>query len=284
LPSTPYSSRVSAVSRLVNGELHPRGQLVAADAAFQRVVAGALGQVPAIELRQRREAGRLRGFVELAGRDEIAHRRAAGLQRYALMPRRQKAARPVRRAARGQRTAVGQHDERGQVVDLAAQSVRHPRAGGRKTQRAKAAVGLVRGRRVVAGARPHRADDGQLVGPFRQVRKQVRNPQSAFAALLELEVRLVQQPHLAHEGHRLLVAGHGFAVQLFEARLVVERIDLAEPALQEDLNRPLRFGGMMRRRIGGLAGNCGGLHLARQERSQRHAAQAGGEVTEQLTS
>ena len=53
---------------------------------------------------------------------------------------------------------------------------------------------------------------------------------------------------------RLLVAGHRLAVQPFQLRLVVERIDLAQAALQEDLDRPLGLGRMMRRRIGRCTG------------------------------
>ena len=44
-------------------------------------------------------------------------------------------------------------------------------------------------------------------------------------------------------------------MQAVELRLGIERIDLAESALQKNLDDPLGPRGMVRRRIGGFAGN-----------------------------
>ena len=107
--------------------------------------------------------------------------------------------RPVDRAAGRQAARVGDDDERGQVVGLAAQAIGQPGAERREAVQAKAGVLLKRRRRVVRRLGDHRVDDGQFVGHLGEVREQVGDPQPALAAPAKRPVALPQQADLAEE-------------------------------------------------------------------------------------
>jgi hypothetical protein len=94
---------------------------------------------------------------------------------------------------------------------------------------------------MVAGARPHAANHGQLVRLLGDVWKEVRNPQAALPSLLELEMRLVHQADFAHESLGARFAGHRLAVILDQLGLVVERVDLAQSSLQKNLHHSICF-------------------------------------------
>ena len=94
-------------------------------------------------------------------RGEVENRRAGCAEHGSLIGGGHEAARPVRRAADRPAPVVGHHDEAGQVLVLAAQSIRDPRADGRMALQDRAGVHLEqRGRVVVAVAveRAHKAD------------------------------------------------------------------------------------------------------------------------------
>jgi len=120
---------------------------------------------------------------------------------------------------------------------------------------------------VIACAGPHRTNHRQFVSHAREVRKKIGHPQAAVAALLEGKVRLVEPADLAHEPHGPFVAGDRLAVQLLQGRLVVEGIDLAQTALQENLYRTLCLGRMMRKQVG----RCAGLAAASRVRRVANA-------------
>src|SRR5579885_3186167 len=78
------------------------------------------------------------------------------------------------------------------------------------------------------------------------VRKDFRAPFAALAVLPEAKRRLHHRPDLIGEEAGVLVeAGERLPVALFELRLVVPRIDLACPAVQEEPNDGLGLGGEM---------------------------------------
>src|SRR6185503_12040747 len=138
------------------------------------------------------------------------------------------------------------HHEGGKVLGIAAETVRDPGSRAREPKGAKSTVGLVGCRRMVASTGPHRPDARKLVRHFGDVRKQVGNPEAAAASLAERPVRAMQETDLAEEGVRILARGHGFAVVGRQLRFVIERVDLTEAALQEDLNYVLCSGTIMR--------------------------------------
>jgi hypothetical protein len=78
---------------------------------------------------------------------------------------------------------------------------------------------------------------------------------------------------MPHEGLRPLFARNRLAVQSLESRLVVERIEVAEPALQENLNGPSRLGRMVGRRFGRFSPDRFGEAIARSQGRERDAPQ-----------
>ena len=175
-----------------------------------------------------------------AGGLEVEDRRAAArVEGHALMLGGQEPAGPVEGPAGGVRDAagVGQDDEAGEVLVLGPQAVRQPGAHRREAHLAEPGVRLEDAGDVVGGLRDHRVDHRQLVGDLGQVREQVGDPQAALAAALEGVVRLVEPPHLAEERVGLAEAlGHVLAVVLLQLGLVVERVDLAQAAAEEDVD------------------------------------------------
>src|SRR5207244_10645615 len=98
------------------------------------------------------------------------------------------------------------------------------------------------------------------------MRKQIGNPQAALTALLEGKVRLVEQSHLPHECLRLLLSGNRLAMQPFELRLVIERVDLTEAPLQKNLDHAIALGRMVRRSISSFAGDWIGRRFTVEQR------------------
>ena len=168
------------------------------------------------------------------------------------MPRRQKTVRPIDRPARWKPARIGQHDIRGEIVRLAAEAVTHPRPEYGEAVQPETGVGLKRRGRVIGRVGDHRANDCQLIRDARDVRKKVRDPQPALAALFELPIVLPKEADLPEERLGLLGRGERLAVILLEQRLVVERIEVTHPPAQEDVNHPLALRPQMRRRIGRL--------------------------------
>jgi hypothetical protein len=88
----------------------------------------------------------------------------------------------------------------------------------------------------------------------------------------------MQKSDPSHEGLRLFVPRHSLAMQLFQLRLVIERIYLAQAALEKNLDRPLRWRRVVWRRIGGVGRYWRTGGIARQQGRQCHAPQARGKL------
>ena len=122
----PYISRIvrrllGNVERFRRGELHLRGEFVAADAGIEPLVARARRGVLAIECARgrRRPRASLAGVMKsprLSGKRSAIGVLRAGINDRALMLRRQKRRVPVLRAVRRQPAMIRQHDERRQIV------------------------------------------------------------------------------------------------------------------------------------------------------------------------
>ena len=115
---------------------------------------------------------------------DVQHRVALRAALHALIDARQKAAAPQRLAAVGPLPRLDQHDEARQILVLAAQAVRQPRAHARPAELRRAGVEEELRRRVVELVGAHRLDDRDVVDDRRQVRQQVRylTPRSGRAS------------------------------------------------------------------------------------------------------
>ena len=224
--------------------LHPIRHLVLTDARFDFRIAVRL-VADLIELLHRIQhlpPGRLADPRRIL---EEQHRRAAGAESDALIARRQEPARPQPREERligvdGVRLRE-EHDERRQVLVLAAEPVTEPRAHARTARLLKAGLDERDRRIVIDRFRVHRLDDGDVVHDLCRVRKQFADPRARLTVLRELERRLRdQQLRLPHRLRDALPLPNGIrnlcALQLHERGLVVKCLELRRTAglMQED--------------------------------------------------
>ena len=108
------------------------------------------------------------------------------------MHRREKPAAPARLAAVGIVFAGEQHDEAGKVAVLATESVTEPRPQARSADDLVAGVHEDLRRRVVELRRPHRADDGDVVGDLGEIWEELRDLRPRLPVRFELERRREQ--------------------------------------------------------------------------------------------
>ncbi len=180
---------------------------------------------------------------------EIQHRIAAAAQLDALIPRRQEARSPE--AIRQRLPAVARavlrhhHDKAGQILVLAAQTVRHPRAQARPARELEAGL-RERDRGIVIDLlRVHRLDEAEVVHDLRRVRQELADPGARLAVLRELEARRDHRElglRRRHGGEPLALADgvrKVVAAPLLELRLVVEHLDLRRPARLEEIDDAL---------------------------------------------
>src|SRR5205814_7913308 len=104
-----------------------------------------------------------------------------------LIDRGQKRAAVVLRAAK--RAWWGEGNEAGQILVFRAEPVNGPRSKGWPDKLETAGVHLQEGLRMARQVGLHAAHEAHLVGMFRDIRKEFRNPQAAVAALRELPFR-----------------------------------------------------------------------------------------------
>ena len=181
-----------------------------------------------------------------AGRKQIGDRlRQVRANDGSLMLDRQESGREISLVVVGQATGVGNRDERRQIVGQLAQSIAEPGAHARKSGQDEAGVLHVAGRPVDVGLGGHRHQKGHVVDAGGQVRKDAAHPTPALAVLLELEGAL-QDLEAGRAGHRFqlgVAAGIEFlAVELGQARLVVEGVHRAGAAVHEQLHHAFHFG------------------------------------------
>ncbi len=219
-----------------NGHLHFRCQCVATNPRVELIVAGTRFQMSTIDLGQQLAAGEFAIGRYLACRKQIVDRDAFAAHHNALMAGRKKTVAPVDRSARRQTTRIGNHDVGRQIVGLGSHPVGHPGPEGRKTVQTESGVLLKRRRRVVRRLAEHRPHDCQFIRNAAKMRKQIGNPEPAFAPLLELPLTLPQQADLPKNTSGFSSLESDFPCSPFQFRFVVERVDLAESAEQADMN------------------------------------------------
>lgn len=136
-----------------------------------------------------------------AGRGEVAHGflRAEGR---ALKRSGQEAGAPVVRAGLRHAARVGNGDVGGQVLVLAAQCIRHPRAEAGKAIEREAGGEEVLGGAVRVGRAGERVDEGDFVRESGEVRNQVADPLAGPPVLAEgvLRAREISRRALERDG------------------------------------------------------------------------------------
>ena len=98
------------------------------------------------------------------------------------------------------------------------------------------------GRAVDRRVRVHRVDEGHVIDAVRQVRKHVRDHLAALAVRPECPLRADDPPLVLLAAPAEGLHLDGLAVQPIKLRLVVERIDVARPAVHEQEDHALRLG------------------------------------------
>src|SRR5262249_18780976 len=116
---------------------------------------------------------------------QIQDRHALAAQRRALEEWRHPTARPVANAVYWQTTRIGQYNIRGQVLVLAPQSVRDPRADRWSARDDQPRVHHPERLLVIAMVGKHRPNNRDLVGMPRDVRQGLGELDATFAVLLE---------------------------------------------------------------------------------------------------
>ena len=209
---------------------------------------------------------------------------APGVEGDSLMLRGQESAGPVKRASGGigDAASVGQDHEAGEALVLGSQAVRQPGPHRWEAHLAETGVRLEDSGDVVGRLGDHRLDHGQLVGHFRDLGEQVGDPQAALAPPFEGVMRLVETSDLAAEdiGHADALR-HLATVEFLQVGLVVERIDVAQAASEEDMDDLLGPGLMMQ---AGTTGSVGGLELsiAEQQVGGGHGVQTEDGVAQEI--
>ena len=216
------------------GELHAGGHLEVGDAGVELQFIGPGGTMLAVQLVQQPHAIRSTSGRTRRAWPQVQDRHPLGAELHALVQGRHPAARPVADAIDRQPARIGQDDIRGQVLVLGAERVGDPRTDRRPTGDDHAGVHHPARLLVIAMLREHRANDGDLVRVLRDVRQRLGELGAALAVLAKAKRALEQVA-----GDAFIVgdlSGRRLAVVAIEHRLGVEQIDLARPAVHEELD------------------------------------------------
>src|SRR5262249_39316218 len=101
---------------------------------------------------------------------------------------------------------------------------------------------------VSCGVRVHRANDAQIIGESRRVRKQAADFQAALAVFCKRKWRPHEMPNRPAIGadNWNVLALIGLAMMLGESRLGIKCIDMARSAVHEQKDSMLRLGRKLR--------------------------------------
>ncbi len=164
-----------------------------------------------------------------------------------MVDARQEGGAPVRRMALGQSPAlrIAHHHESRQVVGLAPQAIRHPRADAGEPHARQPRIDHEKRRGMVVRLGEDRMEERHLVHVQSQVRKDLRYQFPGLASGREPERGLHQRPDLVLEKaggvlERGVELAHRSAIPALERGLVIPGVDLARPTVGEDPDDPLR--------------------------------------------
>ena len=192
------------------------------------------------------------------------------------MNRGQKSCTPIDDSARRKPARIGQHDEGRQVIAHATKSIGDPCAHAGKAGQDEAAVGHEHGRAVQRGFALHGVKEGHVVHALCELRKEVADPASTLAMLVEGPPTLLTIARLRREELQFAIRIEWLALTLRQLRFVVPGIDMRKTAGAENLDHRLGLGGMMRGLGRERIRRCAGI--AMQQRSESSAGEAVEEV------
>ena len=272
------------VHQLGGARLHAVGHLVGVDAGGDLGIADG-AEMGRVQVAHQVERIALEPRVDARRAGHVQDRVALGPEHDPLIRARQEPVRPVGRAAADAR-AARHHDETRQVVGLASQAVRDPRAHARPTRQGGAGVEEDLRGGVVKLVGRDRPDDRDVVDHPRQVRDHARQLGAALPVAGERESRGEQAGVGPDEGVPLVLHDLGRdrpAVILDQGWLAVEEVELAGRAGHEQEDHPLRLRGKVR----GLRRHrvSTGPRLrgrTRQQRGQRDLADTDPAVAEEV--
>ena len=204
---------------------------------------------------------------------DVMHGVALGLKKDALIFAREEAAGPL---ARGDRLRAGfadggEDDEAGEILRFGAEAIQQPRAHAWPAFDGRACVHeRVRGI-VIDLLGVHGLDHANLVRERSDIREEAGHGQAALAVGLECHERPARFQFGVLQLRELLTFGErfrkGFAVDVFELGLVIERFEVRGTARHAEMNHAARPNGRVR------GPDQGGFSAAKQRR-ERHAADA----------
>ena len=241
------------VDGLGRGRLHPVGELIGLDAGGELGVAVAAGEVAGVQLADQVERPPLGRARHALGGAEVEDRAGGARPHHrALMARRQEARAVRGRAALDPAGGIGQDDERGEVLVLGPQAVAGPAPEAGLAHEDRTGVHLVDGLGMVDAVGPARADDGQVIGAGGDMREEVGDLQPALAVAAERPLRAQERVgrDLPPRGHRAEARRQGPTVQALEVGLGVERVEVARPAVHEQVDDPRGPGREVGRALG----------------------------------
>ncbi len=180
-------------------------------------------------------------------------------------------------------------DVAGQVLVVRAEGVGQPGAQAGPDRLHVARVHHQQARLVVGVVGVHRANDADVIDALGHLGVQLADLDAALAVLLGLERRGHQLADPGPAGLLEQSIGHRLTVQLFQARLGVEGIDVRRTAVHEQEDHPFGPGGKVRspwsQRIDGRFRCRSGSNQTGvgQDRGQAQSAKPAADPTEHLT-
>ena len=178
----------------------------------------------------------------------------------------QKAAAP-RRVGQRLADAGHQHDERGQILVLAAEAIAEPRAHRRAAGKLRTGVHEERGRVVIERLGVKALHEADVVHDGPELREQFAQPHAGLAVLRELVGRreeLGVLPDLREPDVLYQFLGHLLAVALGQLRLGIEQVEMRRAAGLEEVDDVLGLGREVRLAKDGH-GAVGGEELVVEE-------------------
>ena len=160
--------------------------------------------------------------------------------RRSLERRREKSAAPGGRAAFHSIARIRQHDERGHVAVLGAESVRRPAPQTRLAHQNAAGIHLVDRLRMIDAVAVAASQHAKFVGMFRGVREKVADLKTGFAAWSKRSDRAEQRIfcHISPRHNRTETVGQRRPRKSHEFRLRIQQVDVRGTSMHEQPDHP----------------------------------------------
>ena len=238
-----HSGRFHAhVHRFRRAALHPVSEFVGRNTRRQFRVARILPRVHLIQLAQQPQARALLFGRDAVRRLQIDNRHAGGLEYRALVRGRHEAGTPVRGSAERPSVRIVNHHERGQILILRPEPVRHPRAHAGEAHPDHPRAQFVVRLHVIVRLPVHGSQQRQFIHLRGQPREDFRHIHPALPVLLERERRRHQRPRVPLPHDHIALAFERLPGVFRQRGLGIESVHVADPAAHEQGDHGLRAG------------------------------------------